>query len=197
MGKCVVLIRWGTNTKLQLVMIMTTVVGVTMMVIHLHPHVVCLTFGAPLQILQPAFSTPRGFRLSVRPVHSLMLFSHRFPCLPLCLPPWTVPCRIDLARLVACPYHFRLRLFTEVRRSSCGPMAFPILAFTSSLIMWSLYEILRSLQKHLIFNTCILLFNVCCYDPRFTCISKYGHGQATHQSYLGADGNVLVVPNDF
>ena len=47
-----------------------------------------LTVGAPLQILQPASSTPRGSRLSVvrdshsRPVHSLMLSSHRFLCLP-------------------------------------------------------------------------------------------------------------------
>ena len=27
--------------------------------------------------------------------------------------------------------------------------------------------------------------------------NKYGHGQGTHQSDLGADGNVLVVPDDF
>ena len=32
-----------------------------------------------------------------RPVHSLMLSSHHFLCLPLCLPPCTVPCRIVLA----------------------------------------------------------------------------------------------------
>ena len=31
------------------------------------------------------------------PVHSLMLSSNRFLCLPLGLPPWTVPCRIVLA----------------------------------------------------------------------------------------------------
>ena len=40
-------------------------------------------------------------------------------------------------------------------------------------------------------------FNVCCYGPRFTCKQRYGHGQGTHQSDLGADGDVLVVPNDF
>ena len=94
-----------------------------------------------------------------RPVHSLMLSSHRFLCLPLRLPPWTVPCRIVLASpddRVTCPYHFSFRLFTEVRRSSYSPMAFPILAFTSSLVMWSLYEIPRSLRKHLISNACIL-----------------------------------------
>ena len=70
--------------------------------------------------------------------------SHRFLCLPLRLPPWTVPCRIVLVspdNRDTCPYHFGLRLFTEVRRSSYGPKAFPILAFTSSLVMWSLYEI--------------------------------------------------------
>ena len=53
-----------------------------------------------------------------RPVHSLMLSSHHFLCLPLRLPPWTVPSRIVLASpddRVTCPYHFRLRLFTEVR----------------------------------------------------------------------------------
>ena len=36
-------------------------------------------------------------------------------------------------------------------------MVFPILAFTSSWVTWSLYEILRSLWKHLISNACILL----------------------------------------
>ena len=68
-----------------------------------------------------------------RPVHSLMLSSHRFLCLPLCLPLWTVPCRIVLASpddRVTCPNHFSLHLFTVVKRSSYGPMAFPILAFT-------------------------------------------------------------------
>ena len=70
-----------------------------------------------------------AFRSSIfhsRPVHSLMLSSHCFLCLPLRLPRWTVPCRIVLASpgdRVACPCPFRLHLFTEVRRSSHGPMA--------------------------------------------------------------------------
>ena len=71
-----------------------------------------------------------------RPVHSLMLSSHCFLCLPVRLPPWTVPCRIVLASpddRVTCPYNFSLHLFTEVRRSSYGLMEFPILAFTFSL----------------------------------------------------------------
>ena len=80
------------------------------------------------------------------------LFDVVFPSFPLRLSPWTVPCRIVLASpddRVTCLYHFSLRLFTEVRRSSYDPMAFPILAFTSSLVIWSLYEILRNLWKHL------------------------------------------------
>ena len=88
-----------------------------------------------------------------------MLSSHRFLCLHLRLPPWTVPCRIVSASpddRVKCPY-FSLRLFTEVMRSSYGLMAFPILAFTSSLVMCSLCELPRSLQKHLISNAFILL----------------------------------------
>ena len=39
-----------------------------------------------------------------------------------------------------CPYHCSLRLFTIVRRSSCAPIACWILARTSSLVTWSLYE---------------------------------------------------------
>ena len=61
---------------------------------------------------------------SVMPVHSGMLSSHLFFCLPRLLPPCTVPCRIVLASpedLVMCPYHFSLRRFTVVKRSSWGP----------------------------------------------------------------------------
>ena len=55
------------------------------------------------------------------------------------------------------PVPLQFASFTEARRSSYGPIAFPILVFTSSLVMWSLYEIPRSLRKHLISNACILL----------------------------------------
>ena len=61
------------------------------------------------------FSAFRSVMFHGRPVHSLMLSSHRFLCLPLRLPPWTFPCRIVLASpddRVTCPYHFSLRLFT-------------------------------------------------------------------------------------
>ena len=59
--------------------------------------------GAP-QILQPVFSIfpcsqlPSGDLANSRPVHSLVLFSRLFLCLPCLLPPFTVPCKIVLAR---------------------------------------------------------------------------------------------------
>ena len=61
------------------------------------------------------FSAFRSMIFHSRPVHSLTLSSHRFLCLPLCLPPWTVPCRTVLASpddRVTCPYHFSLHLHT-------------------------------------------------------------------------------------
>ena len=78
---------------------------------------------------------------SVKPVHSGMLSSHFFFCLPRLLPPWTVPCMIVLASpddLVMCTYHLSLRCLTVARRSSWGPMACRVLFRTSSLEMWSL-----------------------------------------------------------
>ena len=45
------------------------------------------------------------------PVHSAMLFSQRFICRPLLLPPCTVPCKIALASpddLDTCPNYFRV-----------------------------------------------------------------------------------------
>ena len=81
------------------------------------------------------------------PVHSLMLSSHLFFCLPLLLAPFTVPCRIVFAmpeELEMWPYHLSFRFFTMVRRSSCTPIAFWILLF-------------RSLLLHLISRAWILL----------------------------------------
>ena len=83
------------------------------------------------------FSAFRSMIFHSVPVHSLMLSSHRFLCLPLRLPLWTVPCRIVLASPddhVTCPYHFSLHLFTEVRRSSYGLTAFPILGHLYRLL---------------------------------------------------------------
>ena len=95
------------------------------------------------------FSTARWDLANSRPVHSLMFSSHVFLCLPCLLSPFTVPCKMILARpdeRETCPYYCSLRLFMMVRRSSCGPIACWILARTSSLITWCLYEILNILR---------------------------------------------------
>ena len=80
------------------------------------------------------FSTALWHFANSRPVHSLMLSSLLFLCLHCLHSPFTVPCKMVLARpdsWETCPYHFSLRLFTMVRRSSCGPIARWILARTS------------------------------------------------------------------
>ena len=48
----------------------------------------------------------------------------------------------------SCPYHFSLHLFTMVSRCSCGPIACWILAQTSCLVIWSLYEMHSSQGWH-------------------------------------------------
>ena len=55
------------------------------------------------------------------------------------------------------PYHLSFRHFTMVRRSSCTPVAFWILLRTSSFVIWSLWEMFRSLRKHSISMAWILL----------------------------------------
>ena len=82
------------------------------------------------------------------PVHSLILSSHLFFCLPLFLFPFTVPCRIVFAKpadLETWPNHLSFRFLTRVRSSSYSPMAAWIFLRTSSLVTWSLYEMFNSL----------------------------------------------------
>ena len=87
--------------------------------------IILWTVGAPHDVttnlrhssLSSAFLT---VSLSPKPVHSQMLSSHCFLCLPLLLQPCTVPWRNVLARpedLVMCPYHCSLRCFTMVKSS--------------------------------------------------------------------------------
>ena len=81
------------------------------------------------------------------PVHSLILSSHLFFCLPLFLFPFTVPCRIVFAKpedLETWPNHLSFRFLTRVRSSSYSPMAAWIFLRTSSLVTWSLYEMFNS-----------------------------------------------------
>ena len=83
------------------------------------------------------------------PVHSLILSSHLFFCLPLFLFPFTVPCRIVFAKpedLETWPNHLSFRFLTRVRSSSYSPMAAWIFLRTSLLVTWSLYEMFNSLR---------------------------------------------------
>ena len=83
------------------------------------------------------------------PVHSLILSSHLFFCLPLFLFPFTVPCRIVFAKpedLETWPHHLSFCFLTRVRSSSYSPMAAWIFLRTSSLVTWSLYEMFNSLR---------------------------------------------------
>ena len=82
------------------------------------------------------------------PVHSLILSSQLFFCLPLFLFPFTVPCRIVFAKpedLETWPNRLSFRFLTRVRSSSYSPMAAWIFLRTSSLVTWSLYEMFNSL----------------------------------------------------
>ena len=95
------------------------------------------------------FSTALWDLANSGPVHSLMLSSHLFLCLPCLRPPFTVPRKMVLARSdewKPYPYHCSLRLFTMVGRSSCGSFARWILARTSSLVTELLYEMRSILQ---------------------------------------------------
>ena len=124
-----------------------------------------MTVGAPLKILQPASSTPCGSRFSVvvYSVWASPLSDVVFPSFPLSTssspslncslldslgqPRWSCDVRVPFQ---FASFHWSQEVFTR-------PMAFPNLAFTPSLAMWSLYKMLRNLRKHLISSAFILL----------------------------------------
>ena len=113
--------------------------------IHFH---LCLSFAAFRDSPNPI------------PVHSLMLFSHLFFCLPLLLAPFIVPCRAVFAMpedLEMWPYHLNFRSFTT-GWSSCTLIAFWNLLRTSSFVTWfcrKCSELFYS--RHLISRSGILL----------------------------------------
>ena len=87
----------------------------------------------------PLFSTALWDLANSRPSHSLVLSPHLIFGLRWLLPPFTIPCKMVLARpdeRETRPYNCSLRLFTMVRRSSCCLIAYWILAQTSSLVTW-------------------------------------------------------------
>ena len=81
--------------------------------------------GAPQMISQPAssifslLSTALWDLANSRPVHSLMLSSHLFFCLPCLLPPFTVPCKMDLGQTGALTYKLSRLLLAALCSSCC------------------------------------------------------------------------------
>ena len=111
--------------------------------------------GAPQMILQPVFSIFLCSPLPAGPCRTLGL-SIPWWCLPtssfvrlvffplsLCLARWFWP---DLMNGRHDHTTCSLRLFTIVRRFSCGPIACLILAGTSSMVTWSLYKMCSILR---------------------------------------------------
>ena len=83
------------------------------------------------------------------PVHSLILTSYIFFCLPLFLFPLTVPCRIVFAKwedLETWPNQLSFRFLTRVRSWSYSPVVAWIFLRTSSLVTLSLYEMFNSIR---------------------------------------------------
>ena len=83
------------------------------------------------------------------PAHSLILSSHLFFCLLLLLFPFTVSGRIVFAKpeyLETWPNHLGFHFLTRVKSSSYSPMAAWIFLRTASLVIWSIYEMFKSLR---------------------------------------------------
>ena len=81
------------------------------------------------------------------PVHSLILSSHLFFCLPLFFFLSLRPVGLSLLNQKTLRHGqtiFSFRFLTRVRSSSYSPMAAWIFLRTSSLVTWSLYEMFNS-----------------------------------------------------
>ena len=124
-----------------------------------------MVFGAPQMISQSVSSI---FPCSPLPSGTWRTPGLSIPwcCLPTSsaclLPPFTVLCKTVLItpdEWDTWPYHCSLHPFRMVRRSSCGRIACWILARTSSLVTWSLYEMCSILRQHLISTACILFWS--------------------------------------
>ena len=121
------------------------------------------------------FSTAFRDLVNSRPVHSLILSSHLFFCLPYLLSPFAVPGKMVLAEpdeQETCPYHCSLHLFKMVRRSSCGLITCWILAWTSLLVI-------SDLSTHLYLP--VLRWG-CSWVRQYVCtVKKYSFGDASPQ----------------
>ena len=112
----------------------------------------------------PLFSAVIWDLASSRPVHFSMLFSHLLFSLPRPLSPFTVPCKMVLARPFesqTCPYRFSLRLYNSqdvfVRPDCLLDLGSDFLVGNSFFLMLFFYETHSILQHRIISMACILL----------------------------------------
>ena len=158
-----------------------------------------MRWGAINYLLLLLFSTAFWNLANSRPVHSLVLPSYLFFCMPCLLPPFAVPCMIVLARpdeQETCSYHCSLHLFTMIKRSSCGPIVCWILAWTSSLVTWSLLRCIVSCGS-ISFPCLYSCLQLCCEGPWLTSILGNGCDKGVHKSHPRTEGNAPVIPNWF
>ena len=106
----------------------------------------------------PLFSTALWNMANSRPVHSLMLSSHLFFCLP-CLLPLSLRLQDGFGEAaVACdmPEPYKVRLLKVARGGSCGPTGKLILLCTQSLVFCSKSEMRRSFLRYSVSKAWIL-----------------------------------------
>ena len=124
--------------------------------------------GAPQMISQPISSTFSLFSTALwdlansRPVHSLMLSSHLFLCLPCLHPPFTVPCKMVLARpdeLETWPYYLRLLTYN----SSCTYNAKVWICFMLFIVHRNVtYTLFPKQHAHIYTNALLSLHEIIC-----------------------------------
>ena len=90
------------------------------------------------------------------PVHSLILFSNLFFCLPLFLFPFRSLCLAKPEDLETWPNYLSFCFLTRVRSPSYYSLAAWIFLRTCSSLTWSLYKMFNSFRKHLISKACLL-----------------------------------------
>ena len=167
--------------------------------------IILWTVGAPHDVttnlrhssLSSAFLT---VLLSPKPVHSQMLSSHRFLCLPLLLPHCTVPWKKCLGkawRSCNVPIPLQLALFHNGQEFFVGSNGLPDSA--SNLFVRNVFSVWDAKESseasHLHCLDLSLCF--CCQCPCLTSVKEHGHNQGAQQSDLCVESNAFVFPYHF
>ena len=143
------------------------------------------------------FSTALWDLANSRPVHSLMLSSHLFLCLPgllpLCLARWFWP---DLMNRW---HHHTTAVCVSLLSSGVFVWSNCLLDLDTDFLVsnmvfvWDLYYLAVAPHFHGLYSS----LEFCCEGPWFTCIQEDGCDKGAHQSYLGTERSTPVIPNWF